>query len=93
MKEYRWATNIVSPLDNVDQKFLDTLDDYRIGPPRVAVEIEGHSSFANLVASGVFGVYTTVEAIDRKEVRALSGWNSKSLGTETLSGVSDAYRT
>lgn len=77
---YLHCSNLSSPIDKVDQAFLNILADYRIGPP-IATPVRG---VEDMIKDGVFGVYTTKEAMANPQVMKLTGFTLKSLGTETL---------
>lgn len=79
---YRWLTNLRTPVDDTDGRFLDTLADYRLGPPRVAVEQENHVPMSGLIENGVVGVYTTEEAM--ANIKSMTGWSKRALSDETL---------
>lgn len=79
-KIFLHVTNLQSPVDNVDQAFLNILGDYRIGPPQPTM-VKG---VAAMQRDGVFGVYTTKEAISNPQVMKLSGFTIKALGTAAL---------
>lgn len=75
-KEYLHVSNMQSPVDQVDQSFLNILVEYRIGPP-VASNAKGAPE---MIKDGVFGVYTTREALSNPQVLKLSGFTVKALG-------------
>ena len=72
---YFWLTNLNTPVDDTDGIFLNTLADYKLGPPQATRE----KSTEQLVLNGVMGVYTTEDAIMRKELQSLTGFSIKSL--------------
>lgn len=73
--DYFHVSNLQSPVDKVDQAFLNILEDYRIGPPNATPA----KSVADMTHEGIFGVYTTPEAISRPQVVKLSGFTVRSL--------------
>lgn len=79
-KVYLHCTNMQSPIDQCDAAFLVILEDYRIGSPQPTV-VKGA---ADMIKDGVFGVYTTKEAISKPQVMKMSGFTVKSLGTVRL---------
>jgi hypothetical protein len=80
MAEYRFLTNLESPVDLVDGNFLNVLKDYRIGPPQPTKE----RNTATLTKNGVFGVYTTDEALRAPPVRKLTGFTVATLSDAKL---------
>lgn len=77
---YLHVSNMQSPIDQVDQCFLNVLGDYRIGSP-IETAVKG---VPEMIRDGVFGVYTTSEAISKPQVLKLSGFTVKALGTLKL---------
>lgn len=77
---YFHVSNMQSPIDQVDLAFLTILADYHIGPPK---ETTAKGS-PEIIKDGVFGVYTTAEAISKPQVLKLSGFTVKALGTLKL---------
>lgn len=80
---YFWLTNLLTPVDDGDGVFLNTLKDYRLGPPQATKE----KSQDQLVLDGVMGVYTTEDAIMRKELQNLTGFSVKSLSQIKLGDI------
>jgi len=79
-KSYRFLTNLMSPVDQVDGNFLNVLADYRIGPPQATPK----KPVESLVKEGVFGVYTTAEAVSTPQMLKLTGFNVKALSNVRL---------
>lgn len=79
-KVYLHVTNLSSPVDRVDQAFLNILEDYLIGPP-VPTNVK---TADEMQKDGVFGVYTTQEAISRPAVVKLSGFTVRALSKIAL---------
>lgn len=77
--EYRHCTNIRTPYSPVDENFLFALSDYKIGPPTPSKR-KTALSFDDLVNSGIVGVYTTEQQINRPEIKKLTGWSVGVLG-------------
>lgn len=78
MSEYRHITNLQKPYDAIDTKFLDVLGDYREGPP-VRPTVPDPINFPpktveELIADNIVGIYSTVEALNTKRVKDLTGW-------------------
>lgn len=69
---YRHCTNISMPFGPVDQAFLDTLEDYKIGMPAASP----YKAAEAIRADGYVGVYTTAETLRRPAVRAKTGWHN-----------------
>lgn len=82
---YRHLTNLASPVDDVDGVFLNVLADYRIGPP-ISNPRLNQRPVPDMVRDGIFGVYTTTEAMSNSEVRRITAWTDgdKMLGTTVL---------
>lgn len=80
MSDYLHVSNLMSPIDKVDQAFLNILEDYRIGPPLPTPT----KNAAQMIKDGVFGVYTTVEAISKPQVVKLSGFTVRALSQVRL---------
>lgn len=78
--DYLWLTNMESPVDKVDGNFLNVLTHYRIGPPQPTPE----KSAQEMVSEGIFGVYTTVDAISHPQVVKLSGFRVSALSKVKL---------
>ena len=79
-KSYRFLTNLMSPVDQVDGNFLNVLADYRIGPPQETPK----KSVEALVLDGVFGVYTTADAMTTPQMQKLTGFNVRALSDVAL---------
>lgn len=77
---YRFLTNLMSPVDKVDGNFLNVLEDYKIGPPQKTPK----KNVETLVKDGVFGVYTTAEAIATPQMLKLTGFTVKALSNVSL---------
>lgn len=77
---YLHVTNMESPIDKVDQAFLNILEDYRIGAPQPTAA----KSTAAMIKDGIFGVYTTREALSNPQVLKLSGFTVAALGSAPL---------
>lgn len=76
MADYLHVSNLGSPIDAVDQAFLNILKDYRVGPPKATPA----KNVADMTHDGVFGVYTTKEALSNPQVLKLSGFTVAALG-------------
>lgn len=79
-KTYLHVTNMQSPIDQVDMGFLSILADYRIGPPKATPA----KNPAQMTHEGIFGVYTTREALSNPQVLKLSGFTVAAIGVLTL---------
>jgi hypothetical protein len=75
---YRHCTNLRTPVDPVDQSFLDALSDFKLGDP-IPVKPNELSSgtpltLEELREKGIVGLYTTDAALEKPEVRRKIGW-------------------
>lgn len=84
---YRHLTNLESPVDDCDGAFLDTLKDYKLGPPVPTSQRD----MPELVLRGVMGVYTTEERVMSKEVQSLTGFSNRTLSQVILGEVYQDY--
>lgn len=80
MSDYFHVSNMQSPIDCVDMSFLNILGDYRISAPQPTQT----KSAAQMSTDGVFGVYTTQEAVSKPAVVKLSGFTVRSLSKVKL---------
>lgn len=71
MTDYRWLTNLRTPLDAVDERFIEALGDTRIGVP---VETPASMPIDWMREQGIQGLYATIEAVNSPLARKLSGW-------------------
>src|SRR5688572_33314020 len=61
MPEYRWVTNLRQPFDPIDERFLDAISDYKVGPP---VKTKNSKPVEWLAEHGIVGIYTTFHALN-----------------------------
>ena len=88
MSTYRHITNLQTPYDDTDTRFLASIADYKVGKPIVAVPVPDvpivPRTYDELVAAGIVGIYTTENVVRSRTFRKMTGWvdPSKELGAE-----------
>jgi hypothetical protein len=80
---YRHLTNLRTPIDAIDARFLAVLGDYKIGRPVRAKHPDAPLA-SELKSQGIVGVYTTEAAARSKDVADLTGWFDGGLGKALL---------
>lgn len=76
MIEYRHLTNLQQPYSDTDQRFLDALEDYKVGQPVEAKRPPGEqvTPYKQLRENHIIGIYTTEAALKKPAVKKIIGW-------------------
>lgn len=78
MSDYRHVTNMQTPFDSLDLKFLGILKDYRLGDPVKADPVPDAPpprEVPGLKSLAIVGLYSTWDAVGAKDVKSVHGWN------------------
>lgn len=71
MSDYRWITNVRTPIEPVDERLMEALGDCKLGAPMTT---PSSKPLPWLREHGFRGLYTTIEAINAPLPARLTGW-------------------